>query len=60
MSKSDKMQDAAMIHKHERGMHPGKPLTKFSKGGVTTDQLKEYGRNIARIKNQFKKTGRGR
>jgi hypothetical protein len=35
--KSDLAQDkkmiAAMIHKHEKKDHPGKGLTKFSKGG---------------------------
>ena len=57
--KNDKMQDAAMIHKHERKLHPGKPLTKFAKGGVTTEQSKQFGRNIARVKNQFKRGARG-
>lgn len=37
MDKSDLKQDkktmASAIHKHERGMHPGKPLTKLAKGG---------------------------
>ena len=23
------------VHKHERAMHPGKPLTKLAKGGKT-------------------------
>lgn len=34
---SDKAQDVAAVkgavHKHERSMHPGKPLTKLAKGG---------------------------
>lgn len=37
MDKSDLKQDkkmmASAIHKHERGMHPGKPMTKLAKGG---------------------------
>lgn len=37
MNKSDLKQDKKMaataIHKHERGMHPGKPLTKLKSGG---------------------------
>ncbi len=24
------------VHKHERAMHPGKPLTKLAKGGKAT------------------------
>jgi hypothetical protein len=27
------------VHKHERAMHPGKPMTKLNKGGVPS-----YGR----------------
>jgi hypothetical protein len=23
------------VHKHEKAMHPGKPLTKLAKGGIT-------------------------
>jgi hypothetical protein len=26
----------AAVHKHERAMHPGKPLTKLKKGGMTS------------------------
>lgn len=36
--KADIAQDKAMVkaavHKHEKGMHPGKPLTKLAKGGM--------------------------
>jgi hypothetical protein len=31
--KQDKKVAASAIHKHERGMHPGKPLTKLKSGG---------------------------
>ena len=34
------------VKKHEKRMH------KMAKGGVTTDQMKKYGRNVARAKNQ--------
>jgi len=32
----DKKMISAMIHKHEKNDHPGKPLTKFKKGGTVT------------------------
>ena len=32
--KQDKKTVAAGVHKHERNMHPGKPLTKMQRGGV--------------------------
>jgi hypothetical protein len=55
-SKSDMAQDKAMIKsavgKHEKRLHPGKPLTKLKKGGPTTDDYKNLGRNMARAKNQ--------
>jgi len=58
MAKSDIKQDKAMIkaavHKHERGMHPGKPMTKLSKGGKTNMQLKTLGRGLAKVANQKK------
>lgn len=53
------------VHKHEKAMHPGKPLTKFAKGGKTNLQMKELGRNLAKVANQktssfkYKKSGRG-
>jgi len=40
------------VHKHEKSMHPGKPLTKLAKGGVTSLAMKKYGRNMARVLNQ--------
>jgi hypothetical protein len=55
-SKSDIKQDKAMIkaavHKHEKGMHPGKALTKLAKGGKTNQQMKAMGRNLAKVANQ--------
>ena len=50
--KQDKKMMAGAIHKHEKRMHPGKPLTKLAKGGVTSANMKKFGRNLARAKNQ--------
>jgi len=50
--KQDKPMVASMVHKHEKGMHPGKAPTKFAKGGVTSAQAKALGRNMARAMNQ--------
>jgi hypothetical protein len=41
------------IKGHEKRMHKG--AMKMAKGGVTTDQMKSMGRNLARVANQ--KTG---
>ena len=40
----------AEVKAHEKRMHKG-----MKKGGVTTADLKKYGRNEARIKNQGSK-----
>lgn len=32
-AKMDKAVAKKAVHKHEKSMHPGKPLTKLSKGG---------------------------
>jgi hypothetical protein len=42
------------VHKHESHLHKGQPKTKFSSGGrtITNANLKKYGRNLARAKNQ--------
>ncbi len=40
------------VKAHEKRMHKGKGM---AKGGVTTDQMKKMGRNLARVANQ--KTG---
>ena len=50
--KQDKKMMAKAVHKHEKKMHPGKPMTKLAKGGVTNDSLKAQGRNMARASNQ--------
>jgi len=41
------------VKAHEKRMH------KMSKGGVTSSEMKKYGRNLARAMNQ-PSTGRGR
>ena len=55
---ADKKMIASAVHKHEAKMHPGKPMTKLKKGGVTSMAMKQHGRNMARAMNQ-KSTGRG-
>ena len=40
------------VHKHEKAMHPGKPMTKLKKGGVTGKAMRAVGRNMARAMNQ--------
>lgn len=56
MDKKDLAQDkkmiGSMINKHEKKMHPGKPVTKFAKGGPTTDDRMRVGRNMSRANNQ--------
>lgn len=53
------------VHKHEKAMHPGKPMTKLRKGGKTNEEMKSLGRGMAKVANQkassftYKKTGRG-
>ena len=58
MAKNDNKQDKAMVkaavHKHEKGMHPGKPMTKLAKGGKTNMQMKDMGRGLAKVANQKK------
>jgi hypothetical protein len=44
----------AAVHKHEKGMHPGKPMTKLAKGGKTNMQMKDMGRGLAKVANQKK------
>jgi hypothetical protein len=53
--KQDKKMIASAVHKHEKKLHPGKPMTKLAKGGVTTDMMKSMGRNLARVANQGSK-----
>jgi hypothetical protein len=52
--KQDKATAAKAVHKHERAMHKGKPMTKLAKGGKTNAQMKALGRNLAKIANQKK------
>jgi len=61
MDKKDLAQDKKMIKsavgKHEKHMHPGKPMTKLRAGGKTNSDMLKMGRNMAKIANQ-KSTGR--
>lgn len=50
--KQDKKMIASAVHKHEKSKHKGAPLTKLKKGGVTSMDMKKYGRNMARAMNQ--------
>ena len=58
MDKKDLAQDKKMIKsavgKHEKHMHPGKPMTKLAKGGKTNEMMMQYGRGMAKVKNQGK------
>lgn len=45
------------VKRHEKAMH-GK-VKKMSKGGVTNESLKQYGRGMAKVMNQ-RSSGRGR
>ena len=56
MDKADMAQDKKMIKaavgKHEKHMHPGKPMTKLAKGGPSGKAMRAVGRNMARANNQ--------
>jgi len=52
--KQDKKMIAGAVHKHEKAMHPGKPMTKLAKGGKTNLQMKQLGRGLAKVANQKK------
>jgi len=57
MDKADLKQDkkkmiASAVHKHEKRMHPGKPVTKLKAGGKTNSDMLKYGRNMAKVMNQ--------
>jgi hypothetical protein len=58
MDKKDLAQDKKMIKsavgKHEKNMHPGKKPTKLAKGGKTNEMMMQYGRGMAKVKNQGK------
>ena len=56
--KMDKKQDVSLIKKafkqHDKQEHKGNKtdLSKLKKGGVTSAEMKKYGRNLARAQNQ--------
>ena len=59
MDKEDVKQDKAMIKKafkmHDKQEHKGGKgtnLTKLAKGGKTNEQMRKYGRNMAKVMNQ--------
>ena len=56
MSKADLKQDKKMmagaVHKNEKRLHPGKPMTKLAKGGKTNANMKSMGRGMAKVVNQ--------
>ena len=62
--KKDMAQDKKLIKKaiamHDKQEHPGKKtnLSKLKKGGVSSVDMKKYGRNMARVMNQ-RSSGRG-
>ena len=43
----------AAVHKHEKAMHPGKPMTKLRAGGKTNSDMLKMGRNLAKVANQM-------
>lgn len=50
-----KMQSVAKgeVEKHEARMHgKGDKVNSYAKGGVTSSNMKKYGRNMARVMNQ--------
>jgi len=60
MSHDDVAQDKKMVKKafrmHDDQMHEGKKtnMKGLKKGGVTSMDMKKFGRNLARAKNQMK------
>ena len=56
--KQDKKMVAGAVHKHEKKLHPGTPMTKLKAGGKTNSDMLKYGRNMAKIMNQ-RSVGRG-
>ena len=47
--KQDKKVIAGAVHKHEKKLHPGKPMTKLAKGGKTNADMKSMGRGLAKV-----------
>ena len=56
---ADKKIAASAVHKHEKKMHPGKPLTKLRAGGKTNSDMLKMGRNLAKVANQKSPGRRG-
>jgi len=50
--KQDKKMMAGAVHKHEKRLHPGKPMTKLAKGGKTNERMMSMGRGMAKVANQ--------
>jgi hypothetical protein len=50
--KQDKKMVAGAVHKHEKALHPGKPMTKLRAGGKTNSDMLKMGRGMAKIANQ--------
>ena len=50
--KQDKKMIAGAVHKHEKKLHPGKPMTKLAKGGKTNEMMMSVGRGMAKVANQ--------
>jgi len=50
--KQDKKMIAGAVHKHEKKLHPGKPMTKLAKGGKTNEMMMSMGRGMAKVANQ--------
>jgi hypothetical protein len=50
--KQDKKMIAGAVHKHEKRLHPGKPMTKLAKGGKTNEMMNNLGRGMAKVANQ--------
>jgi len=50
--KQDKKMVKSAVGKHEKNMHPGKPMTKLAKGGKTNANMKSMGRGLAKVANQ--------
>ena len=48
----DKKMVKSAVGKHEKNMHPGKPMTKLAKGGKTNAMMRTYGRGMAKVMNQ--------
>ena len=57
--KQDKKMVAGAVYKHEKALHPGKPMTKLKAGGKTNSDMLKYGRNMAKVMNQ-RSAGRGK